>query len=152
MSGNSAGGYGGAVYSTNSDPVNLNNCIFWGNTATSGGDELYASRGGSPSTMNVNNCCLEPTSWSTFGGAAININTETVYADPAFLDADGADDTVGTLDDDLRVQGSSSCIDAGDNSYVPSGVTTDLDGNPRIVDGNNDGNAVVDIGAYEHQP
>jgi hypothetical protein len=26
-----------------------------------------------------------------------------------------------------------------------------LDGNPRIIDGNNDGTAAVDMGAYEYQ-
>jgi hypothetical protein len=29
-------------------------------------------------------------------------------------------------------------------------IPFDLDGNARIVDGNNDGNAVVDMGAYEY--
>jgi len=52
---------------------------------------------------------------------------------------------------DYHLKDTSPCIDAGDNSLVPSGVTTDLDGNPRIVDGNNDGKPVVDIGAYEKQ-
>ena len=52
----------------------------------------------------------------------------------------------------LRVIGASPCINRGKNSYVPSGVTTDLDGYPRIVDGNADGTATVDLGAYEYQP
>ena len=37
----------------------------------------------------------------------------------------------------------SPAINAGNNADVPSGVTTDLAGNPRIIDG------VVDMGAYE---
>jgi hypothetical protein len=37
----------------------------------------------------------------------------------------------------------SPCINTGDNSAVPPSVVTDLDGNPRIIDG------TVDMGAYE---
>jgi len=67
------------------------------------------------------------------------------------VDADGADNIFGTDDDDLHLQDTSPCIDKGNNSYVPAGVTTDLDGNPRIVDGGS-GTATVDMGAYEYQP
>ena len=45
----------------------------------------------------------------------------------------------------------SPCIDAADNDAVPAEVATDLDGNPRIVDGDDDGEATVDMGAYEFQ-
>ncbi len=50
---------------------------------------------------------------------------------------------IGTEDDDLRLLGSSPCIDAGDNSAIPPSVVVDLDGNPRIING------IVDMGAYE---
>jgi len=39
----------------------------------------------------------------------------------------------------------SPCIDSGSNTALPAGITTDLDGNSRIVNG------VVDMGAYECQ-
>ena len=59
------------------------------------------------------------------------IGTGNINADPLFADVD------------LRLSAGSPCIDAGDNSAVPPGVITDLDGYPRIV------NDVVDMGAYE---
>ena len=75
--------------------------------------------------------------------------TDVIDADPLFVDADGPDNIPGTLDDNLRLKGRSPAIDAGNNSFVPAGVTTDLDGKPRIQDGNGDNVAVVDMGAYE---
>ena len=56
----------------------------------------------------------------------------------------------------LRLLPGSPCIDAGDNSAVPAGEPKDLDGNPRVVDGDGDvkpwtGVAeTVDMGAYEY--
>jgi len=75
-----------------------------------------------------------------------------IDSDPLFVDADGADNTAGTLDDNLRLQLGSPAIDAGNNAAPGlSGITTDLKGYPRFVDGNADNNAVVDMGAYEAQ-
>ena len=49
---------------------------------------------------------------------------------------------------DYRLQAGSLAIDAADSTAadVP---TTDLDGDPRVVDGDSDGIAVVDMGAWE---
>jgi len=66
--------------------------------------------------------------------------------DPATPDVnEGANDDFG----DLHLLPSSPCIDAGDNTTVPPGVTTDLDGHPRIADGDCNDTDIVDMGAYE---
>jgi hypothetical protein len=46
---------------------------------------------------------------------------------------------------------SSDCIDAGDNN-APAFPPTDFEGNPRVVDGDENGSFFVDMGAYEYQP
>ncbi len=58
----------------------------------------------------------------------------------------------------IDLQAGSPCIDAGDNTVVPSGIVIDLAGEARFVDdpatadsGNGDA-PIVDMGAYEFQP
>jgi hypothetical protein len=63
-----------------------------------------------------------------------------ISTDPQFLSAT-----------DFHLQWASPAVDAGNNS-APSLPATDFDGNPRVVDGNADGLAVVDLGAYELSP
>lgn len=50
-----------------------------------------------------------------------------------------------------KLKAGSPAIDAGTNS-APNLPAKDLANKPRIVDGNNDGIATVDMGAYEYQP
>jgi len=64
--------------------------------------------------------------------------SEVLFANPY-----GPDGLLGTEDDDLRPAPGSPAIDAGTNETVPELRPTDLDGNPRILNG------IVDIGAYE---
>ena len=52
--------------------------------------------------------------------------------------------------EDYRLQEASPCLDAGDNALVPAGLTADFDGNPRLIDGDGDSSAVVDMGVYEY--
>jgi len=51
---------------------------------------------------------------------------------------------------DFRLASSSILIDRGGTSSFVHDL--DLDGNPRIVDGDRDGTATVDMGCYEYQP
>ena len=55
----------------------------------------------------------------------------------------------GDVPGDYRLQGASPAIDAGNNG-APQVPATDLDGNARVFDGNFDGVAQVDMGAYEY--
>jgi hypothetical protein len=74
------------------------------------------------------------------GVCAHGSGTGNISADPMFLTTS-----------DYHLQWGSPAVDAGSNS-APNLPATDYVGNPRTVDGNGDGNAVVDMGAYELQP
>ena len=122
---------GGGIYSYSSEAM-LINCILWGNIALTG-PQIHDDGAGS---ANVSYCDVQ--------GGYTGINN--INTDPMFVDIDGTDDMVGTIDDNLRLSIGSPCINAGDNSTVPVSLTTDISGNPRVVNG------VVDIGAYEWIP
>ena len=61
-----------------------------------------------------------------------------IFLDPLFVDITNFD---------FHVYESSPVIDAGDNDNIFSQY--DFAGNPRILDGNGDGNAIVDMGIFE---
>jgi hypothetical protein len=128
------------MYNYNNSPT-LTNCILWGNSDGGGVDES-AQIYNTSSTPMINYCCV--LGWTGGLGGTGNIGD-----DPLFLDADGLDGIAGTEDDNLRLSVDSNCINTGNNSAVPAGVTTDLDGRPRIVDGDGNLTALVDMGAYE---
>lgn len=144
FSGNWGGGSRGAMRNTvHSHPI-LVNCILWGN----GPLGLYNE---STSSSIVSSSIVE------FGLPAGAINGEgNIDADPLFVDFDGADDIVGTADDDLRLSFGSPAIDAGSNGALSIDTVTDLDGLLRFVDDQNTidtglGTApIVDMGAYEY--
>jgi len=125
--GNTAGTRGGGMDNYSSSPI-LANCVLWGDTVSTG-SEIYD--GSSTSTVTYSNIQ---------GGFTGEGNIDV---DPLFVDAASGD---------LHLQPTSPCIDTGSNDAVPDDVTTDPDGDPRIVDGDGDSTATVDKGAYEYQP
>ncbi|MCA9249560.1 MAG: right-handed parallel beta-helix repeat-containing protein [Phycisphaerales bacterium] len=133
---------GGAMYNVLSSPI-VTNCVFWNNTPNQ-----IATINATP----VVEFSIVQGSWDGAGGAGV------LDADPLFADYDGADDIVGTSDDDLRLTFCSPAIDAGDNGAVPLGTLTDLDARPRFVDNPNTLDTgvgtppIVDMGAYEFFP
>ncbi len=59
--------------------------------------------------------------------------------DPMFVDPENGD---------LHLKSTSPCIDSGNNDFVPQD-DTDFEGEPRIMDGDGDSIAIVDMGADE---
>jgi hypothetical protein len=146
FSGNSAGADGGGMYNYESSSPTVTNCTLSGNSAVLRGGGIANFGGSNPTLANCilwGNTASEPqiyrdaTSWVTVSYSDVqggwpgidNINANPLFVDPA----------IG----DYRLLLGSPCIDAGDNSAVPPSVVTDIDGNPRIIDG------TVDMGAYE---
>jgi parallel beta-helix repeat protein len=150
FSANTATIEGGGIYHGSFLDTLLTNCIFWANTDAGGMDEsAQIHRSGNNGSLTVNYCDVQG-GWTGSGGNNIN-------ADPLFVDANGADDTVGTEDDNLRLLADSPCIDLADfDTYVANGGTSvDLDGLARTFDDVFSANTGVglqtylDMGAYE---
>lgn len=143
LSGNSAGGEGGGIFTYSTQSFLIHNSIFWGNTGTNPQISFWTT------TPSVNYSIVQ-------GGWATGSNILT--GDPSFADAA------------LRLNLDSPAIDAGDNTAVPFD-THDADGNhwtdgpvgrdrdfnwrvrniPSVPDtGNGDsGDSIIDMGAYE---
>jgi len=130
MPGGLHGGGGILVGSNAMSIVTLTNCILWGNSDPGGTDEsaqIHLRLG----MATVNYCCIQGLTGG-LGGAG-NIGDDPILVDLA----------------DPRITACSPCIDIGDDAAVPPNITLDLAGNPRIMDGDDDETAIVDLGAYE---
>ena len=108
LSDNSADGSGGGVYCSYATAgVTVLNCILWGNSDSSGNGESSQIRiSTGPPVVVVDYSCIEGLSGGLGG-------TGNIGDDPWFVDADGADDVVGTEDDDVHLLEDSPCIDTG---------------------------------------
>jgi hypothetical protein len=155
IAGNTAAS-GGAIYSSNAKP-RLVNCTMIGNTGTGA---VGISSSASDVVPTITNCILwEEPSIFYYSGFPYPVNisycdlksTEIegatiTHSDPLFTDVSGT----FPLEWDLHLLSSSPCIDIGDNSAsaIP---TNDFEGDQRIIDGDNDGTATVDLGVDEYR-
>ncbi len=139
---------GGAIYNDNSNTT-IDRCTFSGNNAASGGGGAIGNS--SSGTLFVVNSIL----WRDTGG---EIDSGYGQVSVTYSDVQGGytgegNIAVNPLFEDstngmLRLWPSSPCIDRG---TTVSDSDKDLGGNARVVDGDGDGAAKVDMGAYEYQ-
>jgi predicted outer membrane repeat protein len=145
--GNSAANGGGCNFTVGSSgTATVVNCSFSGNTASTAGGAVRRTSG----TVTLANCILWGNSTEINGTVTATYSivqggysgTGNLDADPEFVDQPPIG--LGTAGD-LHLSTGSAAYNTGNNASVPGGVTTDLDGNPRIVF------TTVDMGAYESQ-
>jgi hypothetical protein len=139
FSGNLAASQGGGIY--NNSSATVTNCILWGDSANTAAEVCNDTLIATFSYSDVAGCGGSGAGWNSSIGTDSGAN---IAADPTFVSPVAAFFSPTTTGD-YRLRAGSPCIDAGNNAAVPSGVTTDLDGNPRIV------GPAVDMGAYEFQ-
>ena len=153
---------GGGVAITWGEPdadtplIRFTNCTFNSNEAELGGG-MYVGK-----AMGPGEGWLELTNSILWGDAPDEIYVEDGAGLPlvTYSDVQGGYEGDNNIDQepdfvapdagDLHLQPDSPCIDAGDND-APDLTSYDIDGNPRILDGDGDGLAVVDMGAVEFE-
>jgi hypothetical protein len=170
----SAAAEGGGMYN-NSVEIEIGNCVFTGNSAVRGGainsrnsttfivnttvvGNIARDQGGGTYDRNgvtsvVNSIVYDNAPNQIANGG--NGQTVVTYSD---VQQDGYAGVEGNINEDplfsdvdFRLDEDSPCIDAGDNTAVMIPLYDyDLDGNERILDGDGDDTAIVDMGAYEH--
>jgi hypothetical protein len=140
---NGSDGQGGGVFVSSIGSFTATNCIFWQNEDASGtgpNAQIASAAGG---VVNVTYSIWEGYSGSTTSN--LNANPQfKVNPSPGANGWGDSDDDYG----DLHLLLCSPAVDSGLNS-APGLPPSDLEGNPRIIDGDLDGTAVVDRGVYE---
>jgi predicted outer membrane repeat protein len=151
LASNSAGSMGGGILLTGDATLSLRSSIAWGNTDAGGGGEDAQVTLSGDTEASVGYSIVQ--GWTGDLGGVANSGL-----DPQFADELGADGQPGTGDEDFTPGPGSPAIDSGDNSAIPQEVTTDVAGNPRLVDDpsttdTGKGQApIVDRGALEYSP
>ena len=130
---------GGAIVSMAGSDVFVVNSIVWDNEPA----EVYSD--GATTTV-----AFSDVRGGWFGAGSNNMDVDPLFVATGFWLDNG---TPGDLTDDAWVDGNyrvlpgSPCIDAGDN--VAAVGAEDLDGVARVIDGDADGTATIDMGGYE---
>jgi len=168
ISGNGAT-YGGGMHNEDASPTVVN-CIFSNNTADNGAG-MYNEGSSNPIVVN---CTFTGNSAVLSGGGINSLSTCVIRncviwgntpdgisgtADVAYCDVQGGFTGTGNKDvdpmlvdaenGDFHLEMGSPCIDSGDNGALPTGISTDFEGQIRILDGDGNGTAIVDMGADE---
>jgi len=140
--GNSAGYSGGGLFLGESGGTcsryRVYNSILWGNSAPN-----YKETGTYPDTPPTWGC-LDVYQYSNIDQSSYPNYSHNIRQNPQFVNVSGSDATLW----DLHLLAGSPSIDAGSNT-VPGLPAFDIDGEPRIMDGNGDTGARADMGVDE---
>jgi hypothetical protein len=154
VAGNSAAQTGGNCFAGQYDShATLSSSILWNGQAPAGPEiAVVAEEDEAASTTLVRHCNVQ----GGFAGAFVSEGCTLDWGDgnidlpPLFVDADGPDDDPSTWEDnDYHLADDSPCVDSGDPNYVPYAFETDIDGQARLWDGDDDGVARIDLGSDE---
>jgi len=116
----------GGAFWVNGGNLDLYNSILWNNLP----EDIFVLDG----TANVSNSCIS----DGFTGPFV------ISDDPQFINY---------AELDFHLSDISPCIDTGDETLVSFPLPNfDLDGNERIIDGDENGTATIDMGVYEFVP
>lgn len=128
------------------DDVRVSNCLFYGNTDVLSATSVWHDIGAEDAIRNafstyVDHCAV----WKAYSGFVDGENGNRLLTVSPFVDYAGGD---------YHLAKGSSCVDAGQNAAWMAGAFDfeNLRRRPRLVDGNGDGIATVDLGCYEYRP
>jgi len=142
-----ATGAGVGVYTGN--PI-LTNCTIAANSSSKSGGGVHMDHYWGKKGASVSNSVV-------WGNSPNNVTVKRGSVVVSYCDIGGGWAGDGNLDvdplfvnarSDLRLGRRSPCIDAGDND-ASEVASLDIDGRPRILDGDGDREAIVDMGASE---
>jgi hypothetical protein len=120
-------GYRAAVLVSGPMQLSIANSILWGDTGA-GGMNPELAIGSADAVMNVAYCDVQGGAAAVFHAGTLNWGAGNLDVDPLFVDPDGPDDDPQTFDDNVyRLQPTSPCIDAGDNTQAAPDLS-DIDG------------------------
>ena len=137
----------------NISSANIVNNIFYGNVTKNGSQWSHSTK-----EVVIDNDCsdLRSVEPSDGIGAEVNFSHNILHSDSVYIENTVSRNKTLNVDpllsDSLRLTANSPGIDAGTPAAHPAEPGKDCAGNDRRIDGDNDGKAVVDIGAFEYKP
>jgi hypothetical protein len=156
-------GYGAITYFDNSGSANnikIANCTFFGNRSTNNASGVGGAIHNRGANLTIFNSIFWENSstygiYNEYGNVALDYSDSQSHFNITTLGTHNLNPAVQCFigGGNYELANGSACIDAGTNT--PAGITlpeTDYFGHRRILDGNQDGTATVDIGAYEYVP